>query len=126
MRAALSLSQMSGGDWVIGYAQYEGEVFAFCNIGIAGRTGNDFPNRWVGDALYRFGKNGSTVDEPMIQSMVTGVVTTHVFWRGRDRTPYTNAGVSIADSVGGEKPPPGERVVDSLGVTRSSGYQRSG
>ena len=104
IRAALGLPPMIGGDWATGYTQYAGEVFVFCNIGVAGRTGHDYPNRWVGNTLDWFGKTGSTPHQPMIMSMVTRAVTTHVFWRGRDRAPFTYAGVGIADGVWGEKP----------------------
>ena len=104
VRAALGLPQMSGGDWATGYAQHQGEVFIFCNIGVAGRTGHDYPNRWVDDALDWFGKTGSKPGQPMIKAMVTGAVTTHVFWRGRDRAPFTYAGVGFADGVWGEDP----------------------
>lgn len=104
VRAAVGLPPMKGGDWATGYARYGDEVFVFCNIGIAGRTGHDYPNRWVDDALDWFGKTGSTPDQPMIFSMLSGTVTTHVFWRGRDRAPFTYAGVGTPDGAWGEKP----------------------
>jgi hypothetical protein len=95
---------MSGGNWATGYAGHGDEVFVFCNIGVAGRTGHDYPNRWIDDALDWFGKTGSTPDQPMISAMVTGAVVTHVFWRGRDRAPFTYAGVGVAEGVWGERP----------------------
>lgn len=104
VRAALGLQPMSGGDWATGYTQYQGEVFVFCNIGVAGRTGHDYPNRWIDDALDWFGKTGSTPKQPMIKAMVTGTVTTHVFWRGRDRAAFIYAGIGIVNGVWGEKP----------------------
>lgn len=36
--------------------------------------------------------------------MIAGTVTTHVFWRGRDRAPFVYAGVGAAAGVWGEKP----------------------
>ncbi len=104
VRAIIGLPPQKGGDWATGYARVEQEVFVFCNIGIAGRTGHDYPNRWVDDALDWFGKTGSTPDQPLIRAMVTEAVTTHVFWRGRDRAPFTYAGVGVADGIWGEKP----------------------
>lgn len=104
VRARIGLSPQKGGDWATGYARIGQEVFVFCNIGVAGRTGHDYPNRWIDDALDWFGKTGSTADQPVIRAMVTGAVTTHVFWRGRDRAPFTYAGVGVADGIWGEKP----------------------
>lgn len=100
VRAALGLPPMSGGDWATGYARFGDEVFVFCNIGAAGRTGHDYPNRWIDDALDWFGKTRSTPDQPMIKAMATGAVTTHVFWRGRDRAPFIYAGVGTDRAFG--------------------------
>jgi putative restriction endonuclease len=82
VRAAAGLRPMAGGDWATGYARVGNEVFVFCNIGVAGRTGHDYPNRWVDDALDWFGKTGSSINQPMINGMIAGALTTHVFWRG--------------------------------------------
>ncbi|MCJ2050286.1 GIY-YIG nuclease family protein [Methylobacterium sp. J-070] len=40
----------------------------------------------------------------MIKAMIMGTVTTHVFWRGRDRAAFTYAGVGVVDGLWGEKP----------------------
>jgi putative restriction endonuclease len=40
-----------GGDWDTGYTSYNGALYIFCNIGSAGRTGHDYPNRWDGEQL---------------------------------------------------------------------------
>lgn len=104
VRAALGLPPMSGGVWATGYARHRDEVFVFCNIGVAGRTGHDYPNRWMDDALDWFGKTPSTPDQPLISTMISGAVTVHVFWRGRDRAPFTYAGVGHAEGIWGEKP----------------------
>lgn len=104
VRAAVGLPPMSGGDWATGYARFGDEVFVFCNIGVAGRTGHDYPNRWIDDALDWFGKTSSTPDQPLIRAMVVGTVTTHVFWRGQDRAPFTYAGVGVAEGMWDTKP----------------------
>lgn len=104
VRTAVGLPALSGGDWATGYTRFGDEVFVFCNIGVAGRTGHDYPNRWIDDALDWFGKTGSTPAQPLIRAMVTGAVTTHVFWRGRDRAPFTYAGVGVAEGMWDAKP----------------------
>jgi hypothetical protein len=30
-----------GGDWDTGYTSYDGQIYVFCNVGTAGRTGHD-------------------------------------------------------------------------------------
>src|SRR5258708_1415436 len=40
-----------GGDWATGYTRFADELFVFCNVGSAGRTGHDYPNRWDGEQL---------------------------------------------------------------------------
>ncbi len=104
VRAAVGLPPMSGGDWATGYARFGDEIFVFANIGVAGRTGHDYPNHWIDDALDWFGKTGSTLSQPMIDMMIKGTATTHIFWRGRDRAPFTYAGIGIAEGVWGKKP----------------------
>lgn len=104
VRAVLNLPPLKGGDWATGAPRLGDEVFIFCNVGVAGRTGHDYPNRWIEDALDWFGQAGSTPTQPQIAAMVTHAVTTHVFWRGRNRGPFTYAGVGRADGVWGEKP----------------------
>ena len=104
VRAELGLPPMAGGDWATGAPRLGAEVFVFCNVGVAGRTGHDYPNRWIDDALDWFGQAGSTPDQPQIAAMISQSVTTHVFWRGRNRGPFTYAGVARADGVWGEKP----------------------
>lgn len=104
VRAKLGLPAMAGGDWATGAPRLGDEVFVFCNVGIPGRTGHDYPNRWIDDALDWFGQAGSTPHQPQIAAMVSHLVTTHIFWRGRNRGPFTYAGVGRADGVWGEKP----------------------
>lgn len=104
VRASLGLQPMTGGDWATGYARHGDEIFVFCNVGVAGRTGHDYPNRWIDDALDWFGKGGSRRGQPMIEDMISGAVTTHVFWRGRDRAPFTYAGVGEAQGAWNERP----------------------
>lgn len=83
----------------MGYSRWDDEVIVFCNVGIAGRTGHDYPNRWDGKDLVWFGKTGSALHQSLIQQMVDGAVTVHVFWRGRNRAPFTYAGRAAASDV---------------------------
>jgi putative restriction endonuclease len=82
-----------GGIWNTGYARYDGVAYVFCNVGIAGHTGHDYPNRWDGEELIWYGKTGSTVDQPLMRAMISGRVPVNVFWRGQLERPFSYAGI---------------------------------
>jgi putative restriction endonuclease len=93
-----------GGIWDTGYTRYDAEVYVFCNIGIAGSTGHDYPNRWDHDELVWFGKNGSTVGQPLIKAMVSGAVPVHFFWRSQEYRSFTYAGIGRTVNVRDSSP----------------------
>jgi putative restriction endonuclease len=64
----------------------------FCNVGSAGRTGHDYPNRWDGDQLVWSAKNRSNVSQPMMRAVASGSLPAHIFHRSADRSPFTYAG----------------------------------
>jgi hypothetical protein len=94
----------SGGNWNTGYDSWNGEVFVFCNVGTAGRTGHDYPNKWFGAELVWYGKTGSHRDQPLIRRMVKAELPVHVFWRNQDASPFTYAGEAVALSVSNTVP----------------------
>jgi|SRR5580704_10086459 putative restriction endonuclease len=79
--------------WNTGYTRYDGEVYIFCTVGIAGRAGHDYPNRWDGKELIWFGKIASTVKQPLMKAMVAGRIPVHIFWRDQEYGRFTYAGV---------------------------------
>jgi 5-methylcytosine-specific restriction enzyme A len=85
-----------GGNWNTGYHQYEGDWFIFCNVGVAGRTGHDYENRFVGKELVWYGKNKCNVKHSSIQSMLQPAGNIFIFHRYGDRDPYTFNGKGIA------------------------------
>lgn len=88
-----------GGNWDTGYSRWNDEFFIFCNVGIAGTTGHDYPNRWDGKDLLWTGKTGSRMGTPFVQEMLSGARPVHLFWRGEVRTPFTYAGLAAAAEV---------------------------
>jgi len=89
-----------GGNWFTGYARYgEDDWFLFCNIGISGRTGHDYNNHFRGDDLVWYGKTNSKLDQPAIQSMISGQGHVYVFYREDNKNPFTYAGRAIAKQV---------------------------
>jgi 5-methylcytosine-specific restriction protein A len=78
-----------GGSWNTGYARWKGAWFIFCNIGVAGRTGHDYANRFVGDELVWFGKTGARAAQPSVAEMLNPGTVVLVFYREADRDPFT-------------------------------------
>ncbi len=86
------------GSWNTGYTRFEGDWFIFCNVGIAGRTGHDYQNKFHGDELVWFGKNQSHINQESIQSLLAKESNVYLFYRERDRAPFTFAGLAFAKS----------------------------
>lgn len=87
------------GNWATGYDRWNGDFYVFCNVGTAGRTGHNYSNRWDGKLLVWRAKNGSKLHQPQIQDMLSGRYKVHIFWRTRDRGPFTFAGQARAHDV---------------------------
>ena len=49
-----------GGQWVAGIVEHDGEFLIFANVGVPGRTGHDYPNRWEGNHFHGSHQNRST------------------------------------------------------------------
>ncbi|MEJ1937521.1 DUF3427 domain-containing protein, partial [Nostoc sp. NIES-2111] len=88
-----------GGDWATGYTKFGDELFVFCNVGSAARTGHDYPNRWDGEQLIWSAKNRPNVAQPIMRAIAAGALTTHVFHRSADRSPFTYAGRAKAVDI---------------------------
>ena len=94
----------SGGNWTTGYDSWNGEVFVFCNVGAAGRTGHNYKNKWIGDQLEWYGKTNSGKGHPSIQKMTVGSTPVHVFWRRSDKDRFHYAGSGRPSEVVDEVP----------------------
>jgi hypothetical protein len=88
-----------GGSWDTGYNKYKDDWFIFCNIGVAGRTGHDYNNQFVGDELVWFGKTRSKKEHFTIHSLICPVGKVYIFTRVSNRDPFMYAGVGKAKSV---------------------------
>ena len=80
------------GNWNTGYTNYEGDWFIFCNVGVAGRTGHDYQNRFIGDELLWYGKNKSHVGQESVKSLLDSTLNVYVFFREESRDPFTFSG----------------------------------
>jgi hypothetical protein len=79
-------------NWTSGYTKHNGEFFIFCNVGCAGATGHDYPNRWLNDGLLWYGKTKTNISQPQIQQLLSGEFPVHLFWRGNTEADFTYAG----------------------------------
>lgn len=84
----------TGGAWFTGYAEHEGNVFIFCNVGAPGRTGHDYGNHFDGDRLVWSGKGPSKLQHDSIQRLLRPLGRTYIFYRMGDRDPFTFAGIA--------------------------------
>lgn len=91
------------GPWLTGYDEWNGQAFIFANVGIAGRTGHNYPNMWAGKNLIWWGRTGSSRGQPQIDRLISNESDVHIFWRADDRSDFTYAG-------------PGEAVAASDGM----------
>ncbi len=88
-----------GGNWDTGYNKYKDDWFIFCNIGVAGRTGHDYNNQFVGNELVWFGKNRSKIETASIQSLISPIGKVYIFTRTSNKDPFMYAGIGKAKSV---------------------------
>ncbi len=82
-----------GGDWLNGYHKEGNDIYIFCGVGVAGRTGHDYDNHWEGETLVWYGKNQTHFRQPSVQRFLSGAYRSLVFWRAGDRDPFTFAGI---------------------------------
>jgi 5-methylcytosine-specific restriction protein A len=84
-----------GGNWDTGYNQYKDDFFLFVNIGVPGRTGNDYNNYFEGNLLYYEAKNNTNINHPQIQRMLNPKGYIYIFYRYDNVRPFTFAGTAI-------------------------------
>ncbi|OAB24956.1 restriction endonuclease [Paenibacillus macquariensis subsp. macquariensis] len=70
-----------GGNWDTGYTRYNSDSYVFANVGTAGRTGHDHPNRFDGNDLEWYGKKGSKLSHDSIQSLIYPKRKVYIFAR---------------------------------------------
>jgi putative restriction endonuclease len=88
-----------GGDWATGYTTFNDQIYVFCTVGAAGRTGHDYPNRWEGDDLVWSAKSHSKIGQPLMQAITSGSTPVNIFHRSGDRASFTYAGVGTPVEV---------------------------
>lgn len=93
------------GNWDTGYNRFQNELFVFCNVGMAGRTGHDHGNQWEGDELVWYAKAGTHIGQHLIRQIASGDIPVHLFWRPDSRqVQFTYAGVARPLSIDDTRP----------------------
>jgi len=84
--------ERQNGAWFTGYHFYNNNWFIFSTIGTAGRTGHDYDDHFEGSDFVWYGKTGSKLSHPSIQSLINPNGFIHLFVRNNDRKPFTYYG----------------------------------
>ena len=77
------------GNWETGYNQWGGDLYIFCNVGAAGRSGHDYDNRWLDEERFQwFAKERTHVGQRQIQWMLNPTGNILHFTRSDNRLPF--------------------------------------
>jgi putative restriction endonuclease len=96
--------EVRGGHWDTGYAKYGEQVFIFANVGVPGRTGDDYPNRWDGDRLVWYSKRTAHARQPLMRAVLSHALAAHVFTRSEDRADFRYEGIGRVASYEDRSP----------------------
>lgn len=75
---------------------YGEDSFIFANIGVPGRTGHDYPNRFIGDNLVWRGRTGSRLSHPSVRQLLDPSHRVFIFFRTEGRDKFTFSGLGRA------------------------------
>jgi len=84
-----------GGNWDTGYNQYLEDFFIFANIGVPGRTGHNYDNRFDGENLYWFAKSETNISQPQIKKLLNPPGFVYIFYRTDSGKPFVFAGIGV-------------------------------
>ena len=93
-----------GGNWDTGIVEVAGIFLIFANVGTKGRTGHNYSNRWEGDCLRWYHKNGSHLGWQSVQRLLEARPIVHIFWRISNEGPFDYAGIAKATEIADTSP----------------------
>ena len=88
-----------GGIWDTGIVEHGGEFLIFANVGVEGRTGHDYGNRWEDKLLRWYHKSSSHIGWESCKRLLEGDRIVHVFWRDSNTSAFEYAGTAKAVEV---------------------------
>lgn len=89
-----------GGNWDTGYVSVENNLIIFMNIGVPGRTGHDFDNKFDEETntIVWYGKPRTHSKQPTFKKILEGKTTPHFFARWDQKPDFTYLGIgSVVD-----------------------------
>jgi 5-methylcytosine-specific restriction protein A len=92
------------GNWDTGYTQYENKWYLFVNIDASGRTGHDYQNEKLGNKYKWYGKGGSKLTHPSIQSLLSPNARVCLFYRYDSRNEFIYGGEVLAETYKDNSP----------------------
>ena len=90
----------AGGNWDTGYVTVEDNLIIFMNIGVPGRTGHDFDNKFdeQTNTITWYGKPNPHSGQPIFQNLLGANLTPHFFARWDQKPDFTYLGVGLINS----------------------------
>jgi 5-methylcytosine-specific restriction protein A len=84
-----------GGNWDTGYNKFKDDYFIFANVGIAGRTGHNYANKFIGNYFRWYAKKGTNINQPQINELLNPLGYIYIFFRNDNSHPFTFAGTGL-------------------------------
>lgn len=83
-----------GGVYSNGYFKFNNNYYIFTNIGVEGRTGHDYDNKFLenGD-LFWYAKTNTKIHQNQMQELINSQYQVHIFYREENRDDFTYAGL---------------------------------
>ena len=99
VQRALGLEPQRWGDWYIGFHQHDGAWYLFSNVGIPGRTGHEYANRWEGDRFHWYAQERTQPHQETFRSLTAPGARVLLFTRAESRAPFTYEGAVVLDEL---------------------------
>ena len=86
------------GQWITGYLfdKRAGAFLIFANVGVPGKTGHDYGDKWIKEGFEWYGRTGTKLQQPEIQKLISGDYPVHIFTRKDNSAPFTYEGEGSA------------------------------
>lgn len=105
LQEMLGQTPIKGGNWYTGYHRHDDFVFLFSTVGVPGRTGHDYGDKWLSTGLLEwFGKTDSRIGQPLIDFLASDSAIVLLFVREHDRGPFTFHGQVRVAAIFDESP----------------------
>jgi 5-methylcytosine-specific restriction enzyme A len=87
------------GAWDTGYRKWENNFYIFSNVGVSGRVGQNYNNRWDGDDFIWYAKSNAKPKSKQILELQSTQTPIFLFTRTDNRLPFIYHGEVVAKTV---------------------------